>query len=157
MAVNAAENATGITLTFIDLPTTTSYFTYQVTDVAWDGVEVEHLDTSHLGDFDAADTQPAPRPMLIGDLVDYGTVTATYQVNSDKHWGGVNAGAPIGKTATLAITFLADDDTVGGNWAASCGLQSLSPLSGEMETVMTGTATWKVLDKPTITEDTLPE
>jgi hypothetical protein len=146
MAASAVDNATGLTLTFTN-------FTYQITDVAWDGVEVEVLETTHLGAFAAGATQPAPRTYIMGDLVDYGTVTATYQVNSDSHWGGVNAAAIIGTTDTLTLTFLDSGDAAGAQWAASCGLQSLSPLSAAMETVMTGTATWKVLAVPTITPD----
>jgi hypothetical protein len=138
MASDAVDKQTGMTVSFTN-------FTYQLEEVTWGGIEVEVVQTTHLGTFPTA----TARTFIMGDMIDYGQVAVTFQVNPDTDFTAV-----VGTVADLTITFLGPDDASGALWVASCGLQSLSPMSsGGIDEKMMGQATFKVLAKPTITAD----
>ena len=103
---------------------TFSGFSAEITNISWDGISRESIDTTHLGTTTARTFMPT-------DLYDAGEITIEGHMDS-------TLGCPIdGAAATLTITFPGSD-----TWSASAFCTSFS-FNSPLEDKMTFTATFK--------------
>lgn len=121
-----ADVATGATIVF-----GTSGFTAQVLSIAWDGMDRESVQISHLGTTNWHDFMPV-------DLTDPGSVTMGIQLDPDDT-------PPVLLAAeVITVTFpLPAGGTTPADWEAT-GFSTSFSMTAELETVMEGTLVLKM-------------
>jgi len=116
---------TGLSLTF-----STSGYSAEVIDVAWNGISRNSIETSHMGTAAAGAGTFGNRTFIPGHLSDPGELRVTVHFNPDTL-------PPIDATAeTVTLTYdESGGDTSGATWSATgfvTGFEMAAPLDDKM-------------------------